>query len=98
MDPGNLVPIAKVSDFKDKRFKTFKLLGKNVAIFKESDGTFFAMEVTCKHQGADLTEGKLEGNILTCPRHQWRYDISTGECLTNPTTLPLRRHALEIHH
>jgi len=89
------VKIAKVTDFDDIRFKKFKILARNVAIFKDSEGVFFATEISCKHQNWDLTTGKFEGDIVTCPRHQWVYNIRTGDCLTHDSTR-LRRYGLKV--
>jgi len=51
---------------------------KNVALFNV-DGTVYAMDDSCLHTGASLGMGKLEGKIVTCPAHGWRYDVTTGE-------------------
>jgi len=89
------VKLAKVSDFANVRFKAFTIMGRRVAIFKEPDGTFYASEVSCKHQNADLLTGRIDGDIVTCPRHQWKYNLFTGECLTH-NSARLRRHALKV--
>ena len=34
------------------------------------------------HLGGALGSGKLEGKLVTCPAHQWQFDITTGECVT----------------
>ncbi len=38
----------------------------------------------CPHRGAQLAQGKLEGRTLSCPWHGWRFDVVTGQGLTNP--------------
>lgn len=93
----DFIKIAKVNDFQDKHIKSYSIMGKKVGVVRESNGNFFAVEVGCKHQGADLTEGKVEGLVATCPRHQWQYDLQTGECL-NHDSPKLRRYALKIEN
>jgi nitrite reductase/ring-hydroxylating ferredoxin subunit len=91
----DFVRLATVNDFRGVRIKSFRILGRLVAIVREPDGTFWATEIACKHQNADLaTEGEWEGNIVTCKRHFWKYDLRTGQCL-NQNSVPLRRHALK---
>ncbi len=51
--------------------------GKPIALFN-CDGTFYAIDDTCPHQGGPLGEGEVEGTVVTCPWHEWRYDIRTG--------------------
>jgi nitrite reductase/ring-hydroxylating ferredoxin subunit len=38
----------------------------------------------CPHRSAELVQGKLENEVLTCPWHEWRFDLATGRCMTNP--------------
>ncbi|MFQ5896235.1 MAG: Rieske (2Fe-2S) protein [Nitrospinota bacterium] len=57
---------------------TAEVNGKEVALFNVG-GTFYAIDNTCIHQGGPLGEGELEGNIVTCPWHEWQYDVTTGE-------------------
>ncbi|MBI2422556.1 MAG: Rieske (2Fe-2S) protein [Candidatus Hydrogenedentes bacterium] len=96
-DPVDYVKIAKVSDFDRINMKSFRLLARPVGVFKEPDGTFYAMEVGCKHENADLTQGRVQGNIVTCPWHGWRYNLKTGACI-HGGELSLRRHGLKIEN
>jgi nitrite reductase (NADH) small subunit len=91
----NMVKIARVSDFDHVRMRSYKLLARPVGVFKELDGSFRAMEVGCKHELANLLEGRMEGSVVTCPWHGWKYDLRTGECLLGAKTC-LRPHALEV--
>jgi len=91
----DLIKLAKVEDFNDRKIKSFFVIGKKIGIVKREDGTFYATEVGCKHQGADITRGKIENNIATCPRHGWQYDLETGACL-NHDSPPLRKFELKI--
>jgi len=90
-----MVKVALVSDLAGLGFKTVSLMGKKVGVFQDADGSVRAIEVTCKHQGADLTQGEIDGDEVTCPRHGWRYDLRSGDCLS-PGGPSLRRHAVEI--
>lgn len=89
------VRLAKASDFERTRWRSYSVMARKVGIIKREDGSFYAIEVSCKHQNWDLTTGTLEGTIATCPRHFWKYDIETGKCLTHDST-PLRRYALKV--
>jgi UDP-MurNAc hydroxylase len=38
----------------------------------------------CPHQHVDLKKcGILDGDLLICPMHNWKFDLNTGECLTS---------------
>lgn len=89
------VKLGRVADFGTARIRSYSVLGRYIGIVRNPDGTYFATEISCKHQNADLSTGPIRGNIVTCPRHGWRYDLNTGECL-NQMSARLRRHDLRI--
>lgn len=89
------IKIATVADFEKQRYRSFSILARKVGIFKDADGSFFAREVACKHHNWDLTTGPVDGDVFTCPRHGWAYNVRTGECLNHDST-PLRRYALKV--
>lgn len=99
MDQGDIkwVRLAKTTDFQSTRWRSYSVMARKVGIVKRPDGTFYAIEVSCKHQNWDLTTGALEGDIATCPRHFWKYNIATGECLTHDSTR-LRPYALKVEN
>jgi 3-phenylpropionate/trans-cinnamate dioxygenase ferredoxin subunit len=51
------------------------------------DGKFYAMDAICSHQQGRLSEGKLNGHIVTCPVHKAQYDIRTGKVEKQPSGL-----------
>jgi len=89
------VKAAHVNDFRDKRIVSVSILGKKIGIIKERDAEFYAIEVGCKHMGADITKGHISGDIATCPRHGWKFNLRTGECLNHNAPV-LRRYGLNI--
>ena len=75
--------VAKVSEIPNGTGKTFDIDGKNIAIFNLDD-KLIAIDNVCKHKGGSLGDGELDGNTVTCPLHGWQYNVTNGECLTNP--------------
>ena len=59
------------------------IAGKDVALFNV-EGAIYAMDDSCLHQGLSLGTSKLEGNIVTCRGHGWRYNVTTGKTLHVP--------------
>jgi nitrite reductase (NADH) small subunit len=43
------------------------------------EGTIYALDGVCPHQGGPLGRGKLVGCVLTCPWHGWQFDARTGQ-------------------
>lgn len=57
--------------------------GKEIALFNVN-GTIHATANACPHQGGPLAEGTLNGTVVTCPWHNWTWDVSNGACKVNP--------------
>lgn len=74
---SNFVKVATVSELKPGEGKVVEVNGEQVALFNV-DGEFFAISNTCAHRGGPLGEGYLEGDIVTCPWHGWRFNVKTG--------------------
>ena len=49
-----------------------------IAIFRTADDQIFAMDNRCPHKGGPLSEGIVHGASVTCPLHNWVFDLSTG--------------------
>ena len=58
-------------------------LGVNVVIARVG-GSVYAVEGKCPHMACPLFSGPLEGHILACPCHEWKFDLRTGEFLDAP--------------
>lgn len=52
--------------------------GRPIAVFQDAAGKFHALDNACLHRGGPLSEGTLEGTVVTCPWHHWRFDVATG--------------------
>ena len=57
--------------------------GQDVALFHR-DGEILAIGNECPHQGGSLSDGLVEGDIVTCPLHGWEVDLRSGACMTVP--------------
>jgi nitrite reductase/ring-hydroxylating ferredoxin subunit len=68
--------------------------GRRVAV-GNAGGELFALDDTCLHRGGSLAGGHLDGQVLVCPMHWWRYDVRSGRRLGRPE-LRLRRYPVRV--
>lgn len=54
-----------------------EVFGRRWALARIEEG-YFAVQDRCPHAGGSLAEGKLEGTLLSCPRHGWTFDVRDG--------------------
>ena len=62
-----------------------------VAVFN-ADGELFAIDDTCTHQDASLSEGWLEDGLIECPLHEACFDLRTGKPTGPPAKRPVRTY------
>ena len=60
------------------QMKSLNVNGKDILVVN-NDGKFYAISGKCTHMGGELSKGKLEGTIVTCPRHGSRFEVTTGK-------------------
>ncbi len=77
---AQFVKVASLSELAAGTCKAVEVSGKSIAMYNVN-GTVYATDNACLHQGGPLGEGTLEGDIITCPWHMWQYNVRTGENL-----------------
>jgi 3-phenylpropionate/trans-cinnamate dioxygenase ferredoxin component len=70
--------------------------GQGVAVYN-LDGTYYATQAECTHEGGPLNEGKLEGETVTCPWHGSCFNIKTGALVHGPARQPIRTYKVAIN-
>ena len=78
--------VAKASSIAPGTTKRVVVGGKGVLLCNV-DGTFFAIEDVCTHDGGELDQGFLQGDQIMCPRHGAIFDVKSGAALSLPAVL-----------
>lgn len=74
----NRFKVAKISEIPSGQIHKVSVEQKDIVVVN-IDGNFFAIDDTCTHAGASLSNGKLEGSIVTCDWHGAQFDCKTGK-------------------
>lgn len=91
---GRWFDVANIDDFAPGSRHVVDVDGTNVAVFNFG-GEYYAVKDECPHDGGVLSNGKLDGEVIICPRHGARFSIKTGAVLGPPAyedlaTFPVR--------
>lgn len=87
--------VARLRDIDPGQLHTFVVKGVNIAL-ANLGGRVFAIEDRCTHDNGPLADGRLEKNVIECPRHGAKFDVKTGAALSMPAVVPVRTFAVEI--
>jgi nitrite reductase (NADH) small subunit/3-phenylpropionate/trans-cinnamate dioxygenase ferredoxin subunit len=91
---SQFVTVAKRGDIPDGEGRSFQINGRAVALFRRGD-VYTAIDDICSHMGASLAGGSIEDGGVLCPWHAWRFSITDGTWLDNPTS-GLKQDVFEV--
>jgi nitrite reductase/ring-hydroxylating ferredoxin subunit len=81
--------LAAVVDLPDGEVSFAEAAGRSLYIYRQGED-FRVYDSRCPHQETNIPHLALEHGRLTCPKHHWAFDITTGECV-EVGNRPLRR-------
>lgn len=73
------VDIGSVEDIPVRGARVVKTALGCVAVFRTSENEVFATSDRCPHKNGPLSEGIVHDQKVTCPLHNWVFDLNTGE-------------------
>lgn len=77
-EPGEWVDVGAAEDFKGAPLREAKVAERLVAVSYQ-DGRFGVISNVCNHVGGPLGKGRLDGEYVVCPWHQYKFHRCTGE-------------------
>jgi nitrite reductase (NADH) small subunit len=83
MSGASKARVAAVGELGEGQARTVDVDGRSIAVFNVA-GSFYAIDNLCPHRGGPLAEGDVDGKLVVCPWHGWRWDVTTGSNANNP--------------
>ena len=71
------IEVGNSGELEDGTMKEVLIRGREVLLAKVSD-KYYTADNRCPHMGGKLSQGKLEGTVVTCPRHGSQFDLTDG--------------------
>jgi len=78
---SNWIEIVALEDIPPLGARVVKTDTMNVAVFRTRDDQVFAIKDACPHKQGPLSQGIVSGTTVTCPLHNWKIDLASGEAL-----------------
>lgn len=83
------IPACEVDDVEPEDVIPFRHGGVDYAIFRSPDDEFFATAGHCTHERTLLCDGLVMDNIIECPKHNGRFDYTTGQAEGAPVIIDI---------
>jgi 3-phenylpropionate/trans-cinnamate dioxygenase ferredoxin component len=77
---SDFVEVATVDELEDGKMKMATIEGHEIMLARMGD-EYYASDNRCPHMGGNLSQGKLEGTVVTCPRHHSQFDLTDGHVI-----------------
>lgn len=71
------------------QLRSFVIDGEAIAVFRKAEDAFFTFADACTHDGAAISHGSTEGDVVVCPRHGAKFDMNDGSVQQMPASSPL---------
>ena len=78
---SNWIEVGSVEDIPALGARVVKNGDQNIAVFRNANDEVFAVNDECPHKKGQLSQGIVHGQSVTCPLHNWRIDLTTGEAM-----------------
>ena len=76
----SFVEIATTDELMDGTMKMATIEGREILLARIGDN-YYSADNRCPHMGGNLSMGKLNGTVITCPRHHSQFDLTDGHVI-----------------
>jgi nitrite reductase (NADH) small subunit len=78
---SNWTKVVALEDIPRLGSRVIKTDTMNIAVFRTASDEVFAMKDECPQKKGPLSQGIVHGSSVTCPLHNWKIDLASGEAL-----------------
>jgi nitrite reductase/ring-hydroxylating ferredoxin subunit len=83
LEENEFIPVLEESELAEGSMKGVNVDGTPVLLVKKA-GHIYAFDDRCPHQQCQISHGTLDGLVVVCPCHDWRFSLETGEYEEEP--------------
>lgn len=76
---NDFIDIGAVEDIPVRAARVVKTAHGCIAVFRTASDKVFAVDDACPHKGGPLSNGIQHDESITCPLHNWVFDLNTGQ-------------------
>jgi len=78
---NNWIQVTDLNEIPQLGSRVVKTEQGDIAIFRTAKDEVFALRDACPHKQGPLSQGIVHGTSVTCPMHNWKIDLASGEAL-----------------
>jgi nitrite reductase (NADH) small subunit/3-phenylpropionate/trans-cinnamate dioxygenase ferredoxin subunit len=94
---SDFTKVAEAKDLPAGKSTCVEFGGQKVALFNV-EGTIYAMGDSCTHRGGPLSQGEVDGKVVTCPWHGATFDLTTGRATGPPASAAVKCYRVRVQN
>ena len=88
---ARLIRVCSIDELKDRKKMVVEIDNESVLILF-ANGRVYALSNICTHEYAEMMNGLVVDDTITCPVHLSRFKLDSGEVLNPPAEKPLKTY------
>ncbi|MGA2982583.1 MAG: MocE family 2Fe-2S type ferredoxin [Terriglobia bacterium] len=90
------IEVCATGDIEKEDLIRFDLDARTFAIYRTADDRYYATDGLCTHAEVHLAGGFVMDHIIECPKHNGRFDFTTGRAQGAPACVDLRTYPVKV--
>ena len=90
------IEVCNSGDIEKEDVMRFDLDDRTFAIYRTTDDKYYATDGFCTHANVHLAGGFVMENIIECPKHNGRFDFTTGQAKGAPACVDLKIYPVKV--
>ncbi|WP_217594718.1 MocE family 2Fe-2S type ferredoxin [Cohnella sp. GbtcB17] len=94
----NWVEVCAANEIEQEDVIRFDHADRTFAVYRSEDDRYFATDGYCTHERFHLADGFVMGSTIECPKHNGRFDYTTGKAKKAPVCVDLKTYPVKVEN
>lgn len=96
--PQQWVEVCAADDIDEEDVIRFDCGATSLAVYRSDEDVYYATDGFCSHEKVHLADGLVMGRLIECPKHNGRFDYTTGQAMKKPACEALKTYPVKVEN
>ncbi|MEK0313215.1 MocE family 2Fe-2S type ferredoxin [Cohnella sp. 56] len=92
------IEVCQADDIEQEDVIRFDYKDRTFAVYRSEDDAYYATDGYCTHERFHLADGFVMGSTIECPKHNGRFDYTTGKAKKAPVCVDLKTYPVKVEN
>jgi len=94
--PHPWIEVCSVDEIDEEDVIRFDYGTQSLAVYRSDKDEYYATDGFCTHERVHLSDGLVMGHLIECPKHNGRFDYTTGAAKKTPACDALKTYPVKV--